>query len=188
MGKKLFIISPVVCLLLIGLVYQWIGTKVDQRRYPPLGEMVDIGGYALHLNCQGKQAPTVILDAGMGLNSLDWSLVQPKIAEFARVCSFDRAGYGWSDASPLVRTSQSIVEELHQALIRADIPPPYILVGHSFGGANMQLFASYYPEKVFGIVLVDSSSEGQIEEMTPPLPPSLSKAVFLANEGYYRFL
>src|SRR5258708_5775104 len=94
-----------VILVLLGFVYQFISTKIDARKYPSPGKLVDIGGYRLHINCEGKGNPTVILDAGMGNNSLDWTLVQPKIAKFTRVCSYDRAGYGWSDESPLARTS-----------------------------------------------------------------------------------
>lgn len=187
---KKFILIPscIIWVFIVGIIYQSVSTKIDHYLYPPPGKKVDIGGYSLHINIQGSKGPTVILDAGMGLNSLDWSLVQPKIAEFARVCSFDRAGYGWSDLSPLERTSQSIVEELHHLLIQAKIPPPYILVGHSFGGVNMRLFASYYPHEVFGVVLVESSNENQLEELPPPLPPSLTKEVFLSKEGYIRLM
>lgn len=132
------------------------------------------------------RGPTVILDAGMGLNSLDWSLVQPKIAEFCQVCSFDRAGYGWSDLSPLKRTSKNIVKKLHALLTQAGIPGPYILVGHSFGGANARLYASCYPDEVYGVVLVDASSEEQLKKLPPPLPPNLEKMVFLSTEGILR--
>ena len=127
-------------LALSGMAYQTICTKLDKRRYPPIGKMVDIGGYSLHINYQGNKGPTVVLDSGQGCNSLDWALVQPSLAEFTRVCSYDRAGYGWSDESPKERSAGNMVDELHSLLHKADIPAPYILVGHSLGGVNVRLY------------------------------------------------
>lgn len=157
--------------------------------------MVDIGGYKLHIYCMGSGAPTVILEAGMGDNSLGWSLVQPEIAKFTRVCSYDRAGTGWSDASPLARTSQNIADELHSLLKNADVPGPYILVGHSFGGLDIRLYAHEYPNEVVGMVLVESSHEDQLKKL-PPWPESnLQKllvnpniAPLLASIGVFRIL
>ena len=88
-------------LLLGGATYQFVSTKIDESTHSAPGRLVDVGGYKLHINCSGNGKATVILDAGMGCNSLDWVLVQPGIAQFARVCSYDRAGSGWSDESPL---------------------------------------------------------------------------------------
>ena len=153
----------VIALLLIGTIYQFISSKIDENAYPPPGKLVDIGGYRLHINCTGEGGPAVILDSGLGGNSLEWTLVQPKLAKFTRVCSYDRAGQGWSDESPLIRTSQNIVDELHTLLHKAEVPEPYILVGHSSGGINMRLYASYYPNEVAGVVLVDSAHEDQLK-------------------------
>src|SRR5512147_114574 len=75
-----------------------------KTKYPPPGQIVDVGGYRMHINCMGEGSPTVILDAGNGESSLDWALVQPEVAKQTRVCAYDRAGYGWSDPSPLSRT------------------------------------------------------------------------------------
>ena len=100
-------------LLLLGLISQAVANAVDAARYPAPGKLVDIGGYQLHINCTGTGSPTVILDAGLGGSSLDWSKVQPDVARFTRVCSYDRAGYGWSQTGPGPRTSQQIVTELH---------------------------------------------------------------------------
>jgi pimeloyl-ACP methyl ester carboxylesterase len=157
--------------------------------------MVDIGGYELHIYCMGTGAPTVILEAGMGSNSLDWSLVQPEIAKFTRVCSYDRAGTGWSDASPLARTSKNITDELHTLLKNGDVPGPYILVGHSFGGLDIRLYASKYPNEVVGMVLVESSHEDQMEKMPPRPESNFQKllvnpniAPFLASIGVFRIL
>lgn len=142
-----------------GPLYQYVGTKLDIQKYPPLGKMIDVGGYKLHMIDQGSGYPTVVIDAGLGSSSLDSQLVQPEIAKFTRVVAYDRAGYAWSDASPLTRTSENIVQELHTLLKNSNIPAPYILVGYSFGGLNVRLFADKYPDEVAGVVLVDASHE-----------------------------
>src|SRR6266702_6080953 len=130
---------------------------------PPPGQLIDLGGWRLHLNCLGKAAasqPTVILEAGAGDFSVDWSLVQPGIARFARVCSYDRAGSGWSDLGPRPRTLHQIVWELHTLLDKAGVKPPFVLVGHSYGGWLVRLYASTYPADVAGngagMVLVEA--------------------------------
>ncbi len=161
-------------LAISGALYQVVSTKIDAKKYPPIGKLVDVGGYNMHLYTTGTGGPTVVLDAGLGCNALGWSLVQPEIAKFTRVTSFDRPGNGWSDESPLERTSQNIVTELHTALCKANIPGPYILVGHSFGGLDMRLFASLHPDKVLGVVLVDSAHEDQYEKIPrPQLHPTM---------------
>jgi pimeloyl-ACP methyl ester carboxylesterase len=129
--------------------------------------MIDVGGYRLHLNCTGQGSPTIVLDAGLGESSLSWSKVQPEASKFARVCSFDRPGYGWSEAGPSPRTSAQIVKELHTLLTNAGEKGPYVLAGHSFGGYNVRLFAAQYPDETAGIVLVDSSHEEQFEKLPP---------------------
>ena len=147
----------------MGLSYQYFATKIDNYRYPAPGKLIDVGGYKLHSYCLGTGQPTVILDSGLGGDASWWALVQKEISKFARVCSYDRAGYGWSDAGPKPRTSKIIIDELHSLLHSQDTLPPYILVGHSFGGINMRLYANIYPEDVFAVVLVDSSHEKQYE-------------------------
>ncbi|MGI9303819.1 MAG: alpha/beta fold hydrolase [Gammaproteobacteria bacterium] len=128
---------------------------------PAPGLMVLVGGHRLHLYCSGVGEPVVIMDSGLGGTSLDWSRVQPRVSEFTRVCVYDRAGYGWSETGPLPRTSRRIAGELHALLQTAGVQGPYVLVGHSFGGYNMQLFASRYPQDTAGVVLVDSSHADQ---------------------------
>ena len=121
----------------------------------PPGRLIDVGGFRLHLNCLGDASRTVIFDAALGASSISWTLVQRQVAAFARACTYDRAGFGWSDAGPLPRTAGAIAQELHKLLIRAGEPSPYVLVGHSFGGLVMRLFAARHPELVGGLVLVD---------------------------------
>ncbi|MBD2101602.1 alpha/beta hydrolase [Leptolyngbya sp. FACHB-261] len=156
-------LSIIAISLLTGIFYQAVSEALDRRRHPPQGELVDIGGFRLHLNCIGQGITTVVMDAGGGAPSITWGLVPSEIAKFTRVCTYDRAGLGWSDPNPgSSRTSQQNVDELHSLLTKAGINPPYILVGHSLGGVNMRLYASQYPEDVIGLVLVDSSHENQM--------------------------
>jgi pimeloyl-ACP methyl ester carboxylesterase len=167
-------------LLLLGLIYQALASALDASRYPPPGKLVDIGGYRLHINCTGTGSPTVLLDAGLGGTSLDWSKVQPAVARFTRVCSYDRAGYGWSDTGPGPHTSQQTVTELHLLLVHAQVSGPYLLVGHSLGGLNMRLFAYRYPQEVAGMVLLDATSEHQFAQFgtyPPFFPPQQVSAV-----------
>jgi pimeloyl-ACP methyl ester carboxylesterase len=169
-------VGLVLVLLLAGVVFQFVMTRIDARRYPAPGEMVDVGGYDLHLYCTGEAggAPSVVMDSGLGGTVLDWQLVQPEVAKFARVCTYDRAGMGWSDPGDQPRTSQQIVKELHALLGNAGVVEgPYVLVGHSFGGTNMQVYASHYPDEVAGMVLVDSALEDEkAVTLTQSLQPS----------------
>jgi pimeloyl-ACP methyl ester carboxylesterase len=129
----------------------------------PIGELVDVGGYHLHLACQGAGRPTVVMEAAIGETGLMWSLVQPAVAQTTRTCVYDRAGLGWSDASPRARTAEVMVQELHRLLSNAEVPGPYVLVGHSFGGLLVRLYAVRYPQEVAGLVLVDSAHEAQYQ-------------------------
>jgi pimeloyl-ACP methyl ester carboxylesterase len=127
----------------------------SMRLDPPPGRLIDVGGHRLHLNCQGTAGPPVLFDAALGASSLSWTYVLPEVATFARACAFDRAGFAWSDAGPLPRSTTRIVEELRALLAAAGIAPPYILVGHSFGGLTARLFLHRYPQDVAGLVLLD---------------------------------
>ncbi len=167
-----------------GFLFQFVSTKIDDYKYSPPGKMVDVGGYQLHIHCAGEGGPTVVLEAGMASSSLDWALVQPEIAKFTKVCSYDRAGMGWSQESPNPRTSTHMVEELHTLLKNAQVPGPYILVGHSFGGINIRLYANRYPDEVFGLVLVDSSHELQNKKFPPHPKSTLSEKFADALENF----
>lgn len=182
-------LSVVSFCLIFGILYQSIATKLDEQKYPPFGQMIDVGGFRLHLFGTGKiDGPVVILEAGLGSHSLDWALVQSSVSEFARVYSYDRAGYGWSEESPNERTSINMVEELHTLLNKAGISGPYILVGHSLGGINVRLFASRYPNEVAGVVLVDSSHEDQFDNMPKLAVPNQTLIHLINYLGIIRLL
>lgn len=134
-----------------------------------IGKLVDIGGKHLHLAESGEGSPTVIFDSGMGGNMLDWCLVQPEIARFTRTVAYDRLGLGWSDPIPpdVSRSSQDMVEELYALLTAAQVPPPYIYVGHSLGGLNARLFADKHPAEFAGAVLVDATHEDELSSRFP---------------------
>ena len=124
--------------------------------YARPGQLVDAGGFRLNLYCMGSGSPTVVFDSGWGDWAPVWSKVQPEVAKWTRACSYDRAGYGFSDPGPMPHTSARIAEELHTALHHAGIAGPYILVGSAFGGDNLRVFADLYMREVAGLVLVDA--------------------------------
>jgi pimeloyl-ACP methyl ester carboxylesterase len=171
-----FAVSLLIVLVLLavaGVLYQNISEARDRRFNPMEGRLVDVDGRKMHVDCAGdstvKGSPTVILDSGLGDSYISWRKVQPHIAKFARVCSYDRAGIGYSEPSPRPRTSQVIAEELHALLQAANIAPPYILVGHSMGGYDVRVFASLYRTEVTGMVLVDASHPDQENRFPPAL-------------------
>lgn len=127
----------------------------------PLGKLVDLGGHRLHVNCIGKGRPVVVVENGLGDFSFDWILVQSRVSRFARICTYDRAGYAWSDAGPMPRTFAQLNLELRDALAKLGEHGPFVLVGHSFGGPVVRNFALTYPQDVAGMVLVDAAFEGQ---------------------------
>ena len=170
-GKSMAVIGPLLVmisqpavlgmLMLLTSVF-WSFRVTAASDVPAPGLMVLVGEHRLHLYCTGQGEPAVVMDAGLGGTSLDWIRVQPELAKYTRVCTYDRAGYGWSEPGPRPRSSSKIAEELRTLLRTAAVPEPYVLVGHSFGGYNVRLFASNYPEETAGIVLVDAAHEDQV--------------------------
>lgn len=154
--------------MLIGGARASVALPIFDIEHPP-GRRVDVGGYSLHIYCKGQGKPAVILDAGLGGFSMDWLYVQDQLRGDTQVCAYDRAGYGWSDSGPSPRSSEVIAKELATLLKASSIEPPYVLVGHSFGGYNVEYFAKTFPHLVAGIVLVDASHPEQVERL-PDLP------------------
>ena len=168
---------------LSGATYQWLATRQDLAATPPPGHLVDIGGYRLHLWCTGNGAPAVILDTGLGGSTVGWGFVQPDVARFTRVCSYDRAGMGYSDPGPSPRTARQIASELVRLLDRSGMGP-VVLVGASIAGFNVRVFASDHPERAAGLVLVDASHEADAHEV-----PSMARFVpVLSTLGVLRLL
>jgi pimeloyl-ACP methyl ester carboxylesterase len=161
-GKALlWLVVALLVLAVVGAIYQAIATERDERAYPPPGQLVDVGGHRLHINCVGEGSPTVILESALGAMSAHWVRVQQQVAKTTRVCAYDRAGLGWSEPGPEPRDARQISSELYTLLKDADTEGPYMLVGHSYGGLYARMYAARYSEEVAGVVLVDSSHPEQ---------------------------
>jgi pimeloyl-ACP methyl ester carboxylesterase len=158
----LWLVIALLILALIGAIYQAIATELDERAFPPPGQLIDVGGHSLHINCIGQGSPAAILEAANLGMSANWVRVQRQVAQTTRVCAYDRAGLGWSSQrGPEPRDARQISSELHTLLKGADIEGPYVLVGHSYGGLYVRMYADLYPEEVAGVVLIDSSHPEQ---------------------------
>jgi pimeloyl-ACP methyl ester carboxylesterase len=127
----------------------------------PTGKLVDLGGHRLHVHCTGHGRPTVMIESGLGDFSFDWALVQDPVSRFTRICTYDRAGYAWSDPGPTPRTFDQLNLELHDALVKLGERGPYVLVDHSYGGPVVRNYALAYPQEVAGMVQVDAAFEGE---------------------------
>jgi len=180
------ILAVLVILLLAGAIYESSAEAADAQAYPPPGQMVDVGGYRLHINCTGSGSPTVVIDAGLGDWSTGLGYVQPEVAKTTRVCTYDRAGMGWSEPGPQPRNAGQFAKELHTLLQKANIPGPYIMVGHSLGGLSVRVFTHDYPSEVAGVVLIDSMFPGQSTTATPSI--ITSSLPLLARFGLARLL
>ena len=162
----------------IGGLYQTVCLFRERSAFPMPGRLVDVGGYKMHIYCTGQGSPAVILDSGLGDSFISWQSVQPQISSFVRVCSYDRAGMGYSEASPRPRTSYVFAEELHQLLHNAGIAPPHIFAGHSMAAYNIRLYASLFKSDVAGIVLVDGCHPDQLNRFP--------RALDAMNPGWIR--
>ena len=159
-------ISIQVLLLVATTLYQAIAIWLEDQQPPP-GQLIDVGKYRLHLYVAGEASPTIVIDHSLG--GVEGYFLIEELSKLARVCIYDRAGYGWSDHSPYPRTSHQIVKELDTLLIQARVEPPYILVGNSFGSYNVRLYAHLFPQKIVGIVLTDALHETGMLKMSVPL-------------------
>jgi pimeloyl-ACP methyl ester carboxylesterase len=167
----------------LGVLYQAVGSARDRRANVAPGELGLAGGHRLHYRCAGAGTPAVVLDAGIAASSLTWSRVQPIIGRFTRVCSYDRAGLAWSEAASSPRTMPALVSELRYLLESAQVPPPYVLVGHSFGGLVIRAFARAHPKDVAGLVFVDPLHPEEWCDPSPQQRQMLRGAIFLSKVG-----
>jgi pimeloyl-ACP methyl ester carboxylesterase len=159
-------------LAIIGAIYQGIASARDAKMYKPVDQMVDVDGVQMRLDCRGVGSPTVVLEAGGQSPSFVWVQIQDEVAKFTRVCSYDRAGYGWSDSVHETLSPQQVADMLHTLLENGGEEPPYLMVGHSFGGVYIRTFTAEYPDEVVGMVLVDSSHDDQTQRVPPELAQS----------------
>ncbi|HYP45036.1 MAG TPA: alpha/beta hydrolase [Propionibacteriaceae bacterium] len=160
----LYPVLAVLALAAVGGGYQTVREAADAKAYPPPGQLIDVGVHRLHLNCTGSGSPTVVLDPGAGMKSSDLRLVSPAVARDTRVCVYDRAGRGWSEPAATPQDAKQITTDLHTLLQRGQVPGPYVLAGHSFGGLYALTFAARYPDEVAGMVLVDSTAPASAPE------------------------
>jgi len=163
-GAKKFFMGLLVFLFVLsitGIIYQTAATEADKKNFTPPGNLIDVGGFKMHIDCVGAGSLTVILEAMSGGFSSYWAWVQPDVAKQVRVCAYDRAGFGWSENDSVPESPQRTAQNLHTLLTNAGIAGPYVMVGHSKGGLYVREYAALYPQEVSGMVLLDSSHPDQ---------------------------
>lgn len=152
-------------------------------RHPAPGKLYDVGGYKMHLYCTGAGSPSVVLDAGLGNDSTIWAGVQPELSKITQVCSYDRAGFGWSEARPEARDARHLSDELHTLLGKAGVNGPIILMGHSISGLYIRDYAARYPQNIAGLVFVDGSTPLQDARFPAELQAAEKKEFALLRAG-----
>jgi pimeloyl-ACP methyl ester carboxylesterase len=194
--KRSFILgtSLVVTVVCFGAVYQAIASHLDANALPPPGRRIDVGGYHLHLYCQGRGNPTIVVNPGAGVWSVQWSKIQGALAQDTRICTYDRGGYGWSDSGVSTPTASQAADELHVLLERSGEHGPYVLVGESYGGYITRLFLKKYRPDVAAVVLVESAHDRQWDELPRAkalalqAQQQLTVGSWLSRIGFFRFL
>ena len=155
-----WLLYPVIAVMVLASVgggYETVREHLDASAFPMPGQLVDVGGHRLHIHCTGSGSPTVVLQPGGGDMSSVMGWIAPAVAKQTRVCVYDSAGRGWSEASDKTQDGEQMMTDLHRLLHRAHVPGPYVLAGHSFGGLYVRIFAARYPHEVAGMVLIDST-------------------------------
>ncbi len=152
------IFALLIILLLAGLaINQKIALARTREQTPAPGKLVEVAGHHMHIHCAGSGSPTVVIDAGNGSFSVEWTPIQKALQPTTRVCTYDRSGYGWSEPGPQPRGGAQVVSELHDLLQAAGEQGPYLLVGHSLGGIHVRLFAARFPQETAGMILIDTA-------------------------------
>lgn len=175
LGSRLgrFMLYSVIGILVLasaGAGFETVREAADAGASPSQGQLIDVGGHRLYLNCAGSGSPTVVLEPGAGLMSSDLGWIAPAVASDTRVCVYDRAGRGWSEPATTMQDGTQTATDLHTLLQRGNIPGPYVLAGHSFGGLYALTFAALYPADVAGLVLVDSTAPATGTESADAIP------------------
>ena len=166
----LYPVFAVLAVASLGGGYETVREAMDASAYPMPGQLVDVGGHRLHLNCMGTGGPTVILQPGGGDFSSVMGWIAPAVAAQTRVCVYDRAGRGWSDLTNGAQDATQIAADLHALLQRGNVPGPYVLAGHSFGGLYELTHANLYPADVAGMVLIDSTNPATVADPAKATP------------------
>ncbi len=166
--SRRWVVYPVLgfyALVAVGGGYETVRQSLDRRMYPAPDQLIDVGGYRLHLTCVGSGMPTVILESGLGETGSYWALIADAVGRDTRVCAYDRAGRGWSDSAPTAHDAVATATDLHRLLEAGHISGPFVLVGHSSGAQYVRVFASQHPEQVAGMVLVDGQPAEALERL-----------------------
>jgi len=180
LSRGALLVAAVITLVaLVGVTWEHRARSAARAAFPPPGQMIDVEGGPLHLNCSGQGQPTVVLEAGASQPSVAWWPVQAGVAEFTRVCSYDRAGIGWSAEASGDPAPESVARRLRATLSLAGVPPPFVLVGHSIGGPLAMILGDLYPDDVVGYVFVDSADPDlfKLSPVQPPEVPGAARAV-----------
>lgn len=193
--RNYFYVSILIIVILVtsGFIYEWVAARNAENSYMMPGKLVDVGGFSLHINKMGHGSTTIIFESGSGETNLEWGDIPKQLSQYATVVTYDRAGYGWSEAAKQERSGKNIVQELHTALQKEGLHGPYILVGHSLGGMYARLFTEEYRDQVVGLVLVDARPEND-ERQTASIykrenikgQPSSEWIMFLKHSGVLR--
>jgi pimeloyl-ACP methyl ester carboxylesterase len=163
----LYLVQLLVIVLVVGRIYEVIAEARDEKRLPPPGQMFEVDGHRMHIHCQGQGSPTIVVEQGNGAQSLGWSEVNESMSHLSRTCAYDRAGMGYSEPVAKPVTASDVAQNLQKLLLAADITDDLVLVGWSAGGIYQREFYRQFPERVKGMVLVDSAHEQQMQRLPP---------------------
>lgn len=178
--------AVLVFLVLAGATYQGVATALERRQFPHPGRLVDVGGHQLHLHCEGEGSPIVVLEAPAGGMSAAWAWVQARVAQMTRVCSYDRAGLGWSEAGDRPYEPLGVAGQLRALLQTGNEPAPYVLVGHELGAALATLYASQFGDDLAALVLVDARPSGEVTDRREQATRLVDASPWLARSGVLR--